>query len=144
MDSFYRDMGILFSNKDYVLLLLAFSIGVGFFNALLTLLNQIVNPFGYRYVFGTMFTSGRECALHFSWNRRASGVLLHYWGCSNCPFSHCDLRSNDDAGTFGAVFIVFGLVGAGCVGKPLGSHPPWCLILSAHKLSYFATLSQAR
>jgi hypothetical protein len=31
-----------------VLLLLSFSIGVGFFNALLTLLNQLVNPFGYR------------------------------------------------------------------------------------------------
>jgi hypothetical protein len=29
-------------------------------------------------------------------------------------FSH--LHSNDEAGTFGAVFIVFGLVGAGCVG----------------------------
>ena len=45
----YTDLGILLSNKDYVLLLCSFSIGVGFFNALLTLLNQIVNPFGYRY-----------------------------------------------------------------------------------------------
>lgn len=49
IESFKRDMFALFSNKDYVLLLMSFSIGVGFFNALLTLLNQIVNPFGYRY-----------------------------------------------------------------------------------------------
>jgi hypothetical protein len=27
------------------------------------------------------------------------------------------LHSNDTAGTLGAVFIVFGLVGAGCVGE---------------------------
>jgi hypothetical protein len=39
-----------------VLLLLSFSIGVGFFNALLTLLNQLVNPFGYRYVACTTST----------------------------------------------------------------------------------------
>lgn len=48
MNSFYSDVGTLLCNKDYVLLLMSFSIGVGFFNALLTLLNQLVNPFGYR------------------------------------------------------------------------------------------------
>jgi hypothetical protein len=62
MDSFYRDLAILFGNKDYVLLLLAFSIGVGFFNALLTLLNQIVNPFGYRYAFILLVDKGTACA----------------------------------------------------------------------------------
>lgn len=65
-------INILFSNRDYVILFIAFSIGVGFFNSLMTLLNQIVSPFGY---------------------------------------------SNDDAGTFGAVFIVAGLIGAGIIGK---------------------------
>jgi hypothetical protein len=58
----------LFSNRNYLVLFAAFSIGVGFFNSLLTLLNQIVAPHGY---------------------------------------------SNDDAGAFGAVFVAFGLVGAG-------------------------------
>jgi len=72
VDSFKQDMLTLLHNKDYILLVISFGIGVGFFNALLTLLNQIVQPFGY---------------------------------------------SNDDAGTFGAVFIVFGLVGAGSIGS---------------------------
>ena len=58
----------LFNNRNYIVLFIAFSIGVGFFNSLLTLLDQIVAPHGY---------------------------------------------SNDDAGTFGAVFIALGLVGAG-------------------------------
>jgi hypothetical protein len=71
-DHFYRVTKQLFSNKDYVILFLVFSIGVGFFNSIMTLINQIVQPFGY---------------------------------------------SNDDAGTFGAVFIVFGLVGAGIMGE---------------------------
>jgi len=63
-----REASILFGNRNYIVLFIAFSIGVGFFNSLLTLLNQIVAPHGY---------------------------------------------SNDDAGTFGAVFVAFGLVGAG-------------------------------
>jgi len=66
-----REATILFGNRNYIVLFIAFSIGVGFFNSLLTLLNQIVAPHGY---------------------------------------------SNDDAGTFGAVFVAFGLVGAGVVG----------------------------
>ena len=47
VDSFKRDMAALLGNRDYILLMLSFGIGVGFFNALLTLLNQIVQPFGY-------------------------------------------------------------------------------------------------
>lgn len=46
---FCVEAGQLFRNKDYLLLFAAFSIGVGFFNSLLTLLNQIVAPFGYRF-----------------------------------------------------------------------------------------------
>lgn len=66
------DIILLLKNKDFIILFSAFSIGVGFFNSILTLLNQIVSPFGY---------------------------------------------SNDDAGIFGAVFIVFGLIGAGIMGN---------------------------
>lgn len=69
-----NELKSLLRNRNFVLLAIAFCIGVGYFNALMTLLNQIVNPFGY---------------------------------------------SNDDAGTFGAVFIVSGLVGAGIMGKCL-------------------------
>lgn len=43
-----KEAGQLFQNRDYCLLFAAFSIGVGFFNSLMTLLNQIVAPFGYR------------------------------------------------------------------------------------------------
>jgi FLVCR family MFS transporter 7 len=67
-----KEVSLLLHNRDYCILFVVFSIGVGFFNAILTLLNQIIDPFGY---------------------------------------------SNDDAGTFGAVFILFGLIGAGIVGK---------------------------
>lgn len=69
-----RETILLSQNKAYIILFSVFSIGVGFFNSILTLLNQLVQPFGY---------------------------------------------SNDDAGTFGAVFIVAGLVGAGIAGKIL-------------------------
>lgn len=46
--TFQKEANILFKSRDYCLLFAAFSIGVGFFNSLLTLLNQIVAPFGYR------------------------------------------------------------------------------------------------
>jgi hypothetical protein len=42
------ELALLLANKDYLILFLVFSIGVGFFNAVLTLMNQIVAPFGYR------------------------------------------------------------------------------------------------
>ena len=41
-------LGQLLSNRDYLVLFCAFSIGVGFFNSLMTLLNQLIAPFGYR------------------------------------------------------------------------------------------------
>jgi hypothetical protein len=70
----WEEVYALASNWNFVLLSCAFFIGVGFFNSVMTLLNQIVQPFGY---------------------------------------------TNDDAGTFGAVFIICGLVGAGIMGKIL-------------------------
>lgn len=63
---------ILMGDKDFVFLFLSFSVGVGIFNTVLTLINQLVEPQGY---------------------------------------------TNDDAGTFGSVLIVCGLVGAGIAGK---------------------------
>eukprot|EP01031_Cornospumella_fuschlensis_P032395 gene32395-39173_t len=63
-----RELRLLYNNRDYYVLFTIFSIGVGFFNTLMTLLNQLIAPYGY---------------------------------------------SNDDAGTFGAVFIFCGLIGAG-------------------------------
>ncbi len=84
---FCAETAQLFRNRDYLLLFAAFSIGVGFFNSLLTLLNQIVEPFGY---------------------------------------------SNDDAGTFGAVFIVFGLVGAGSIGVFDEAHVLWLPLIDYH------------
>ena len=48
LNGFRKDVRALLSNRDFVILLLSFSIAVGFFNALLTLLNQIISPFGYR------------------------------------------------------------------------------------------------
>lgn len=62
----------LMRNKDYLILLLSFSVGLGLFNSILTLIYQIISPYGY---------------------------------------------SSDDAGTFGAVLIVCGLVGAAFTGE---------------------------
>jgi len=42
------DLVQLQNNKNYLVLFCAFSIGVGFFNSLMTLLNQLIAPFGYR------------------------------------------------------------------------------------------------
>jgi Na+/melibiose symporter-like transporter len=70
----WEEVQQLFGDRNFVLLAISFCVGVGFFNSVMTLLNQIVSPYGY---------------------------------------------SNDDAGTFGAVFIVCGLVGAGIMGKVL-------------------------
>lgn len=61
----------LFNNRDYVYLLITFSMGLGIFNSFINLINQIVAPQGY---------------------------------------------SNDDAGLFGLVLIISGLVGAGAIG----------------------------
>eukprot|EP01038_Epipyxis_sp_PR26KG_P015853 gene15853-21482_t len=69
--SFLKESKVLFCDKKFLLLFFSFSVGVAFFNALLTLLFQLIQPYGY---------------------------------------------SNDDAGTFGAVFIFVGLIGAGIAG----------------------------
>lgn len=45
--SVWRQMCWLAGNRNYVLLFLAFSIGLGVFNLILTLVNQIMEPYGY-------------------------------------------------------------------------------------------------
>jgi hypothetical protein len=49
-DEFISDLKTLLWNRDFRFLMWSFSIAVGFFNALLTLLYQIISPFGYRYI----------------------------------------------------------------------------------------------
>lgn len=44
-----RDLQALATNVNYVILMLCFALGVGLFNALITVLNQFVKPLGYRY-----------------------------------------------------------------------------------------------
>eukprot|EP01031_Cornospumella_fuschlensis_P030857 gene30857-37289_t len=80
----------LYSNRHYVQLFCAFSLGVGFFYTLLTLLNQLIRPHGY---------------------------------------------SNDDAGTFGSVFIVFGLVGAALTGYVMERTKAYRTILKVEGLA---------
>jgi Na+/melibiose symporter-like transporter len=65
---FKEDGLALWNNREYMLLLWSFSIGLGIVNAILTLIFQYVEPYGY---------------------------------------------SNEDAGVFGAVLIMGGVVGAG-------------------------------
>ena len=67
-DQVTKEFLLLMRNRDYVILLISFSVGLGLFNAFLTLIYQIIEPHGY---------------------------------------------SNDDAGTFAAILILFGLIGAG-------------------------------
>eukprot|EP00981_Chlorochromonas_danica_P012788 scaffold5400_cov159-Ochromonas_danica.AAC.7 len=74
IDHLRQEINTLWNCRDYWVLFIVFSIGVGFFDALMTLLNQIIAPHGY---------------------------------------------SNDDAGTFGAVFIFCGIIGAGVIAYAL-------------------------
>ena len=46
-DMIQRELKELFSNPDYVILFFIFSVVVGFFNSMMTLLNQLISPFGY-------------------------------------------------------------------------------------------------
>ena len=43
-----KEFSALMSNRDYVILLVAFSAGLGLFNTFLTLIYQVVEPWGYR------------------------------------------------------------------------------------------------
>jgi hypothetical protein len=43
-----REFSALMKNKDYVILLIAFSSGLGLFNTFLTLIYQVIEPWGYR------------------------------------------------------------------------------------------------
>jgi hypothetical protein len=96
----------LMQNKDYVILLVSFSLGLGLFNTFLTLIYQIIEPWGYRSA--------------ASLNRTAS-YFVH---------------SNNAAGTFGAVLIVCGLLGAASAGtRRLHLLPPPTLPSSSHRCS---------
>lgn len=43
-----KEFSALMANRDYVILLVAFSSGLGLFNGFLTLIYQIIEPWGYR------------------------------------------------------------------------------------------------
>lgn len=43
------------NNKDYVLLLIAFSVGLGIFTTVMTLINQLVAIHDYRYCIFLLF-----------------------------------------------------------------------------------------
>jgi Na+/melibiose symporter-like transporter len=45
-----KEYNKLMGNKDYVILLISFSLGLGLFNTFLTLIYQIIEPWGYRSV----------------------------------------------------------------------------------------------
>lgn len=47
-----KEFSALMKNKDYVILLIAFSSGLGLFNTFLTLIYQVIEPWGYRCVMG--------------------------------------------------------------------------------------------
>lgn len=49
IDHLRQELNALWNCRDYWVLFIVFSIGVGFFDALMTLLNQIIAPHGYRY-----------------------------------------------------------------------------------------------
>lgn len=44
---YLADLKLMIKNKDYLVLLFCFAVFVGIFNAMSTLLNQIVTPYGY-------------------------------------------------------------------------------------------------
>lgn len=62
MHALLRDLQLLSSNRDYMVLMLCFALGVGLFNALITVLNQFVQPLGYSNtasgLFGAVFILG--------------------------------------------------------------------------------------
>lgn len=85
--SFKNELMLLFTDRNFVILFTVFSLGLGLFNALLTLLYQFIQPYGY---------------------------------------------SNDDAGNFGAAFIVAGLVGAAFAGWLLNKYKRYNLTLKVY------------
>ena len=61
MEKLKKHVYDLMSNRDYVILLVSFSTGLGLFNTFLTLIYQIVEPYGYRYV-----ATQRTCVKDYS------------------------------------------------------------------------------
>lgn len=85
--SFQKELKLLFTDRNFVILFTVFSLGLGLFNALLTLLYQFIQPYGY---------------------------------------------SNDDAGNFGAAFIVSGLIGSALAGWILNKYKRYNLTLKIY------------
>lgn len=85
--SFKQELTMLFTDRNFVILFTVFSLGLGLFNALLTLLFQFIQPYGY---------------------------------------------SNDDAGNFGAAFIVAGLIGSALAGWILNKYKRYNLTLKVY------------
>jgi Na+/melibiose symporter-like transporter len=85
--SFKQELTVLFTDRNFVILFTVFSLGLGLFNALLTLLFQFIQPYGY---------------------------------------------SNDDAGNFGAAFIVAGLIGSALAGWILNKYKRYNLTLKVY------------
>ena len=46
-DHIYNEFMILLSNKQYIYLVISFSVGLGLINSVLTLIYQLVEPYGY-------------------------------------------------------------------------------------------------
>lgn len=84
LSSHWAQLQWVCSDGHYRVLFVAFSLGIGFFFTVLTLLNQLIQPLGY---------------------------------------------TNDDAGTFGSVFIVCGLVGAAVAGYAMERTKAYRMIL---------------
>lgn len=93
VSTLWQDIDTLMKDKNYLILFMAFSIGLGIFNSMINLINQLIFPQGY---------------------------------------------SNDDAGTFGMVLIVCGLVGAGIIGVVLEKTRAYRTIL---KVGFAANLA---
>ena len=83
----------LWSNKHFLILMVGVGMGLGLFNAVTTLVEQLVKPAGY---------------------------------------------TKDDAGTFGALLIGFGLIGAGIVGPIMDKTHAYTVILKIGLVSAFA------
>ncbi|CAF1548078.1 unnamed protein product [Didymodactylos carnosus] len=84
MSNIWKDCVKLLKNKQFLMLLFSFSIGLGLFSAITTLLEEIIRPCGY---------------------------------------------TTSDAGIFGAIIIVAGLIGAGIAGVLMDKTHSYRLIL---------------
>lgn len=76
-----RDAGALFRNRNFLFLMIGFSIGLGIFNALLAILGQLLSPCGYApsiagLAGGAMLLSGLFTAIIAGFVLRATGAFV--------------------------------------------------------------------